>query len=309
MVSALALLAIGVLAISLFSSPKQIVQSSLPIGTDVAAPPGQVVLVDNEWQSRERHVVAKQTNRLLGKDTSRDLYRSRSWDWTEVFAFVPNGIRKCQKLFEKNKYLVEPFINSYNDFLAEVKKYGWVEGNSALRIEQYLAYIKIVEAPFINTVCETGFNAGHSTFAWLESNTKTHVYSFDLGIHDYARPMADYLRTRYPGRLNVTWGDSTLTLPDFHRRNPDVKCDLLIVDGGHTNPICQSDFNTFMDMANVDNIVMLDNYPDTRLRWMEDLGNVWERAKRRGDLIEIFGCSFEPDSPHGFSVGRYNKGE
>ena len=115
----------------------------------------------------------------------------------------------------------------------------------------------------------------------------------------------EYLQRVFPGRLNVTWGDSTLTLPEFHRKNPSVKCDLLIVDGGHTYPIAQSDFDIFRRMSNKENLVVLDNYPDTRMNWMEDLGNVWERAKQRGEMSEIFACSYLPEEPHGFSVGRY----
>ncbi|KAK2146994.1 hypothetical protein LSH36_574g00000 [Paralvinella palmiformis] len=265
----------------------------------------------DQWEPVPHHVVAEAqpwTNENVGNGVGSTVVRRRTWEWTEVFAFVPNGIRSCQKLFSNDKYLVEPFLKVYSKFEAEVKKYDWVEGNSALRIEQYLTYIKLAESPFVRTVCETGFNAGHSTLAWLEANPRTRVYSFDIGEHQYARPMAEYLSKRYPGRLNVTWGDSTHTLPTFHFQHPDVKCDLLIVDGGHTNAICQADFDIFYKMANVENVVVLDNYPDSRLKWMTDLGNVWERAKRRGELFEIFSCSFEPADPHGFSVGRFKVG-
>ena len=267
------------------------------------------VIRDDQWAPRANHVVTnvvRSTNENAGNGVGRPEVAKRTWEWTEVFAFVPNGIRSCQKLFENEKYLVEPFSLAYEKFEAEVKKIPWVEGNSAKRIEQYLTYIKLAEAPFVRTICETGFNAGHSALAWLAANPRTHVYSFDLGEHDYARHMADYLSQMYPGRLNVTWGDSTRTLPEFHERLPHVKCDILVIDGGHMNAVCQSDFDAFYRMASVDNIVVLDNYPDVRLKWMTDLGNVWERAKRRGQLFEIFACTFLPSDPHGFSVGRYH---
>lgn len=233
-----------------------------------------------------------------------------AWSWLDIFSFVPNGLRHCPDLFpkvDKTSPFPEPFRKEYEVFKAKLVSVGDInEGTSAAYIEEYIAYYHIVQAPFIRTVCETGFNGGHSSFMWLQANPNTTVYSFDIGEHRYSRPMADYLQQRFPGRLTVTWGDSTKTLPAFRKANPAVKCDVISIDGGHTNPVCLSDYNNFRQMASLDNIILLDNYPDTRLGWMQKLGDVWESAKREGQIIEIFQCNYEPKVPQGFSVGRLN---
>ena len=153
---------------------------------------------------------------------------------------------------------------------------------------------------FVKTVCETGFNAGHSTLIWLLANPNVKVYSFDLNRHPCTAPMADYLKNRFQGRLDVTYGNSTETLPVFRRENPDVKCDYIIVDGGHTADVASSDLENFYRMANRMNIVLFDNHPD-KYR----MGISWEVLKWRGVLTEYFRCQYLDSNEHGFTFGQY----
>ncbi len=230
-------------------------------------------------------------------------------NWSAVFHFVPNALRSCFDLFadeDKTKPFPVDFQIPYEKFLDKVKATSKViEGTSANYLEEYMSLYQLAKAPFIRTVCETGFNAGHSSFIWLQANPHTYVYSFDLGSHHYGRPIAQYLQRKFPRRLNVTWGDSSETLPAFRRQNPDVTCDLILIDGGHTYDVCKADYDNFIEMASPDNIVVLDNYPDKRLG-TRTLGDVWEGGKRSGELIEIFQCDYEPRRRQGFSVGRFN---
>ena len=152
---------------------------------------------------------------------------------------------------------------------------------------------------FVKTVCETGFNVGHSTLLWLLANPNVKVYSFDLNRNKCTAPMADYLMNRFPDRFNITYGDSTKTLPAFHRQNPDVKCDLIIVDGGHTARIASLDLENFYRMANRMNIVFYDKHPD-----LYRLGTSWEVLKWRGVLTEYFRCQYYTNK-HGFTFGQY----
>ena len=83
----------------------------------------------------------------------------------------------------------------------------------------------------MRTVCEIGFNAGHSTLTWLEANPNLVVYTFDINHWKYTEVMVNYLKAKYPGRLNSCFGDSTVTLP-LVSANTDIKCDVAVVDGG-----------------------------------------------------------------------------
>ena len=66
---------------------------------------------------------------------------------------------------------------------------------------------------------------------WLTANPRAHVYSFDLNRWPITDVMVNYIKERFPERFNITFGDSTKTLPEFHRQNLDVKCDLVVIDG------------------------------------------------------------------------------
>ena len=229
---------------------------------------------------------------------------------SELFSFVPSDMKRCQNLFpgqsrDYSQLWPEEMEEKFRDFKKSVDNNSkTTEGFSAQLPEQVLTYIHLVRAPFVKTVCETGFNAGHSTFMWLASNPKVRVFSFDIGSHGYAKAMADTLSNLFVGRLTVTWGNSMETIPTFHKNNPDVSCDLVIIDGGHTTKIAQADMDNFRPMTSKQNIVVLDDYPTTMGNFNRTLGMVWEGEKRKGNLREVFKCGFMPARPRGFSVGQ-----
>lgn len=123
--------------------------------------------------------------------------------------------------------------------------------------EQYSAW---AHRDKLSTVCETGFNAGHSALRFLvESNA--HIYEFDLGEHPYSNTSATFLQNEFPQRLTLTWGDSTKTIPQFHKDHPHVQCDLIVVDGGHSLEVATADLTNFMAMASAEHILVIDDTP------------------------------------------------
>jgi hypothetical protein len=234
-------------------------------------------------------------------------------DWEKRFKFVPYHVQNCSQLFGgKNNELSPSLITSLDQYAADYKKIvssvagvRGVEGYTAQVPEAFNAYIEIVSHPSVKTICETGFNAGHSAFSWLVTNLNAQVYSFDIGVHAYSRPMADHIKNLYPDRFHITWGNSMETLPEFHRKYPNVICDVLIIDGGHSATVCRSDFINFRNMSSVNNVLILDNYPQKSWNFMGKLGGCWERPKRNAHLAEIFNCVVQHDTwDFGCSVGR-----
>jgi hypothetical protein len=47
----------------------------------------------------------------------------------------------------------------------------------------------LAQLPFVRTVCETGFNAGHNAFHILTANYDVVIYSFEVrvGVHSFLR--------------------------------------------------------------------------------------------------------------------------
>ena len=105
-------------------------------------------------------------------------------------------------------------------------------------------------------ILEIGFNAGHSALLYLIANPYSKIHFFDLGEHQYSRGCFDYLDKAFPGRMSVTWGDSTVTIPQY----PSRLFDFIHIDGGHTRFIAESDFHNCRSFANKDTYLMIDDY-------------------------------------------------
>lgn len=111
-------------------------------------------------------------------------------------------------------------------------------------------------------ILEIGFNAGHSALLYLIANPYSKIHFFDLGEHQYSRGCFDYLDKAFPGRISVTWGDSTVTIPQY----PPRLFDFIHIDGGHTRFIAESDFHNCRAFANQDTYLMIDDYDGNCLR-------------------------------------------
>lgn len=56
-------------------------------------------------------------------------------------------------------------------------------GEGHMFTEQAHYYAAVGRLPFVRTVCEIGFNAGHSATMWLTSQPNLRLQSFDIGLH------------------------------------------------------------------------------------------------------------------------------
>ena len=126
------------------------------------------------------------------------------------------------------------------------------------------------------------FNAGHSSFLWLNSRKDIKVYSFDKGQHTYTKPMADFLKGMFLERFVVTFGDFRKTLPKFHEENPNIVCDLIFIDGGHVDNIPLKDIQNFHKMLDLDapHLILIDDYP-TNFYTADVVGAMWEVSIQR----------------------------
>ena len=144
---------------------------------------------------------------------------------------------------------------------AEAKKIEyWLEGHSGEITLERKIYASIASLPVIRTICEIGFNAGHSASLWLLANPTARVFMFDLFEHKYSKLNEVFLRREgerlgvknVNERLFTINGSSIETVPKFAADRPDVKCDLLSVDGGHFGDIPLKDMQNMRRLANHD---------------------------------------------------------
>ena len=220
------------------------------------------------------------------------------------FDFVPAAPKRfadCDQLFgpdtAASAFRLSPeFHAGFRAFDAEVNKStvdGHYEGTSFQLLTQFKVLHYFASQPHVRTICETGFNLGHSAFDFLTANRHAVVHSFDIGRHQYTHKMAKFMLNRFSDRLFLHFGDSTQTVPAFARENPKLHCDIMYVDGGHVYPVAMADLLNFAAMADLDagNIIMFDDYPATT-DYSRDIGWAWENIRRWGCVRELLRCSY-----------------
>jgi hypothetical protein len=122
-----------------------------------------------------------------------------------------------------------------------------LEGHSAqLQIEPkvYAAIAKMGNG-CIQTICEIGFNAGHSALRWLWAAPQAQVVMFDLWEYNVAPAAEEHIRKNVEGadeRLTICKGDSNHGVRRFHGENPTQRCNIISIDGGHQYEVAVQDF-------------------------------------------------------------------
>lgn len=86
-----------------------------------------------------------------------------------------------------------------------------------------------------DTICEIGFNAGHSAVAWLEA-THARLVEFDLLGLPYSHASRAFVEQRYPKRATFHVGDSKTSVRSYAQavlNGTASACDIWLVDGDH----------------------------------------------------------------------------
>lgn len=151
------------------------------------------------------------------------------------------------------------------------------------------------------TICEIGFNAGHSALRFL-SQSDANVIEFDNGAHPYARLAASYLRLKYGHRLQMIFADSKNGIPYYHNSHQDVRCNLLILDGARNYDDAYNDLGNFQMMASKDHIVTMDDTPCSA-SYCAGPTQAWRELVDWGCIKELKAIPMGAD--RGFSTGQY----
>jgi len=226
---------------------------------------------------------------------------------------APKGLSDCEQLFGPDTAAAGFDLSSeyragfsaFNTAVNESTVNEEIEGYTFQQPTQFKVLHYLASRPNVRSICETGFNLGHSSFNYLTANRRAVVHSFDLGIHQYAHKMAAFMRRQFPNRFYAHFGDSTQTVPEFARARPNHRCEFMYVDGGHTYSVAMSDLLNLAAMANVDagNVIMFDDYP-TLKAFPRPFGWAWEDMRRWGYVRELMRCSFENKQfQRGFVIG------
>ncbi|HEX2818678.1 MAG TPA: class I SAM-dependent methyltransferase [Streptosporangiaceae bacterium] len=138
----------------------------------------------------------------------------------------------------------------------------------------------------ITRIIEVGFNAGHSSCAFLAAREDVTVVSFDLGLHGYVTRAKQYIDKAFPGRHTLVIGDSRETLPRYRADHPAAVFDLAFVDGGHDYDVARADLVTILPMIRPSGLIVMDDVMPWKT-FGRGPDRAWSEAKREGLVSEV----------------------
>lgn len=191
----------------------------------------------------------------------------------------------------------------------------WLRGRPPLEgsasTEELLYLASTARRTNSRLIGEIGFNAGFSAQAFLNAHPDHRVVSFDLVEHGYTKVAKRLVDAKFPGRHTLIAGDSTRTVPEFKRQNPDLKFDLVFIDGGHEFEVAQADIKNMLELSHSKTAVIIDDLTPWN-RWGKGPTKAWSEAIREGVIQqdELFndGKAAEKIEPPGkriWAMGRY----
>ena len=131
--------------------------------------------------------------------------------------------------------------------------YNYGERKTRFIFDQLLMAQEQGRLPDAPVSCESGFNAGHSAIVFLQAMPlRSSHYEFSFGGHPGWRKVAPYelqnaafFRSVFGPRFNYIDGDTNVTLRNFAESAPEIKCDVVFVDGAKGTAARANDLNLF----------------------------------------------------------------
>jgi len=136
------------------------------------------------------------------------------------------------------------------------------------------------------SMCEIGFNGGHSALLFLLGNTAENLRFtiFDIASHSYVPVCFDYIQSKFSNvNFELIIGDSTITVPKFVDSNSRLigTYDVVHVDGGHWDHVVESDMKMAKQLVRVGGILVIDDTDTTHIN------SEVEDCIKSGSYIEI----------------------
>lgn len=190
--------------------------------------------------------------------------------------------------------------------IAEQRGTNFTAMGSSFQVhEEVLMLLKMgtrLNAGRLQTICEVGFNAGHSAALLLSGDERTVLHEFDEQTMPASAASFSAVSGFFPNRIMMHKGDSKETVPAFvESAQAAAPCDRFFIDGDHNEPGVSTDLANAILATREGGIIIADD--TTSQFW--DVRRAWHTAIRLGYVrgskcIEVELARF---GPRGFCYG------
>ena len=167
--------------------------------------------------------------------------------------------------------------------------------------EQVKYYFRLAALPGVDTICDIGFNAGHSAITFLHSNPKATVISFDIAKLPWTLNSVTHVSRLYGDRFIFIAGDSQKSMESIALNSSIIygkRCDLVSVDGNHGR--AWEDITAAYKISRNGSYVIVDDYAFHMLKILD----AWKHAQKRQMILEI-DCHKDYEKERGWCLGQW----
>ena len=140
---------------------------------------------------------------------------------------------------------------------------------------------------------EIGVRRGRSACVVAAASPNTDLYAFDMWQENYGNnenPGPDFVRQElqkfdFAGKATFVDGDSHKTVPQFFAANPDLKFDLITVDGDHSLEGALDDLKNVAGRLRIGGVLVFD---DTANPYCPGLDGVWREFLQTDSGLRAF---------------------
>jgi hypothetical protein len=139
------------------------------------------------------------------------------------------------------------------------------EGHTYLTDKTVRNFRGVLERTGATNIFEIGFNAGHSSFCFLQLDTEISLHSVDNARHHYTEACMVKMKEIFPDRF-------TYEVLDSNSIEELGEYDLVFIDGDHHIDSLRHDYNLCRD--NGIQWILVDDYGDPKIRdFVQDIHN------------------------------------
>lgn len=152
------------------------------------------------------------------------------------------------------------------------------------QVRYYSALARV--RPNISTICEIGYNAGHSATTFLYSNPNITFISFDLMVNPWSWMTYNLTKDLFGDRFKMIIGSSAETLDPKYMDGR--VCDIVSVDGDHHNAL--RDFRMARSVSRPGTLVVADDYGSANRQIVKDVNTAvhGDKILKEVELLKDF---------------------